>query len=715
MLFHQAQAVPDRKDIRRVALTCGLLAVVTLAVYWPVLRCEFIHGDDPDYVTQNPHVRGGLTWTNLRWAFAARHANNWHPLTWISHMLDCQMYGLNPAGHHATNLLFHVTNAVLIFLVLRRMTRAHWRSAFVAALFALHPLHVESVAWVAERKDVLSTFFWALTVGAYVWYSERPRLDRYLVVTVLFGLGLMAKPMLVTLPCLLFLLDFWPLQRASAGCLIPMQNRDERENATGTRAEGWPRLVLEKVPLLALALASSVVTLWAQSGTIGAVNVPLWFRTANALCAYAGYLEKMIWPAGLAALYPYPPVMTAWKVLAAVTVVGGMSCLAIQQAARRPYLFTGWFWYLGTLVPVIGLIQVGVQSMADRYTYVPLIGLFIIMAWGACELAARWRLRPGVAGSLAALGVAACVPVTVTQLSYWQNDVSLCEHALRCTKDNYMMEYALGIAYLDRSQLESAREHLSEAIRIAPAQAEPYCSLAQILSAQGKTQDAIAAFRKALRCNPSLTAAHWGLARELIRQNILAEATGELTALVRLTPDDWQAYDTLGGVLLRQGRTGEALDHFVDAVRLNPTNAAVRCHLAMALDRSGRTREGIVQYREALKIDPQSLEALNNLAWILAADPSPDNRDGTEAVRLAEQACQLAEYRIPALVGTLGVAYAEAGRFDEAARMADQAAVMAAAAGNTGLAKMATNMAGLYRSRQPFHEALRPANTSPAP
>ena len=707
--------MPDRKDIRRVALTCGLLALVTLAVYWPVVRCEFIHGDDPDYVTQNPHVRGGLTWSNLRWAFAARYANNWHPLTWISHMLDCQLYGLNPAGHHATNLLFHGANTVLIFLVLRRMTCAHWRSAFVAALFALHPLHVESVAWVAERKDVLSTFFWALTIGAYVRYSERPGLARYLLVTVLFGLGLMAKPMLVTLPFLLLLLDFWPLRRASAGPLILGPNREGLENLTGARAASWPRLVLEKVPLLGLALASSVVTLWAQSGTIGAVTAPLWFRLANALTAYVGYMEKMIWPAGLALLYPYPPAMVLWKLLIAVTVVGGMTCIAIQQAARRPYLFTGWFWFVGTLVPVIGLIQVGIQSMADRYTYVPLIGLFIIIAWGACELAERWRLRPGVPGSMAALAVAACIPVTVTQLNCWRNDVSLCEHALRCTKDNYMIEVALGIALLDRNQLDPARQHFAEAIRIAPAHAEPHCYLAQILSAQGKTGDAIASFREALRCNPSLPAAHWGLARELIQQNNLGEAAGELTALVRLAPDDWQACDTLGGVLLRQDRTSEALNHFFDAARINPTNAAVRCHLAMALDRSGRTREGIVQYREALKIEPQTIEALNNLAWILAANPSSDNRDGSEAVRLAEQACQLAEYRIPALVGTLGAAYAEAGRFDEAARMADRAAVMATAMGNAVMAKIATNMAGLYRSHQPFHEAPRPAITTPAP
>lgn len=704
----------DRKDLRKVALTSGLLVLVTLAVYWPVLRCEFIEGDDPDYVTQNAHVRSGLTLANLRWAFTAMHANNWHPLTWISHMLDCELYALNPAGHHATNVVFHSANTVLIFLLLRRMTGAHWRSAFVVALFALHPLHVESVAWVSERKDVLSTFFWALTIWAYVRYAKRPGPARYLLVTVLFVLGLMAKPMLVTLPCLLLLLDFWPLRRASAEPVIPGQNIKVAENVTGTHAPSWKRLVLEKVPLLALALVASAVTLWAQTETVGAVSAPLWYRLANALSAYVQYMEKMVWPTGLALLYPYPHGIVIWKLLIAVIVMGCSSFFAIRHALKRPYLFTGWFWFVGTLVPVIGLVQVGVQSMADRYTYVPLIGLFIVIAWGGCELAERWQLRPSVPGSMAVLAVAACVPVTLTQLNYWRNDISLCEHTLRCTKDNFMIEYALGMAFSDRGQPDLAHRHLAEAIRIAPAFAEPHCCLAEILSLQGKTEDAITSFREAIRCKPSLPAAHLGLARELIKQNKSGEATEELTTLLRLTPDDWGACDALGWVLIRQDRAAEALSHFLDAARINPTNAAVRCHLAMALDLLGRTKEGIVQYREALKIAPRTIEALNNLAWILAANPSPDNRDGTEAVRLAEQACQLTEFRNRTILATLGAAYAEAGRFDEAASMADKAAVMAAAAGNTALTERATKMVGLFRSGQPFHEAPRPTITAPA-
>jgi tetratricopeptide (TPR) repeat protein len=698
---------------RAALLICLSLALVTLAVYWPVFRCDFNNGDDPSYVTQNPHVQSGLTLANLRWALFARHSNNWHPLTWISHMADCELYGLNPAGHHATNLMFHVANAVLIFLLLRRATGAQWRSAFVAALFALHPLHVESVAWVSERKDVLSTFFWALTIWAYVRYSERPGLARYLLVSVLFVLGLMSKPMLVTLPCLLLLLDFWPLRRAMTIPEIVEQHVDASGEARRTRAVSWKWLVLEKVPLLVLALVASAITLWAQSATVGAVKAPLWFRLLNALCALVQYMEKMVWPSGLAVLYPYPQNMLLTPLLIAGIVVGGMSYLAVRQASKRPYLFTGWFWFVGTLTPVIGLVQVGIQSMADRYTYVPLIGLFIVIAWGGCELSERWRLWPGLPGFAAALAVAACVPVTVTQLAYWRNSVVLCEHTLQCTANNYMIEYALGMALSDRGQMDAACQHLEEAIRMAPAYAPPHCQLAQILSTQGKAEAAVASFREAIRCDPSLSMARQGLVSELIQQNKLGDAAEELNAWLWLTPDNWEAADTLGGVLTRMGRPSEALSHFNEAARINPTNALVRCHLAMTLNQLGRTREEISQYREALKIEPQTVEALNNLAWILAANPSPEIRDGNEAVRLSEQACRLTGYRIPELVGTLGVAYAETGRFEEAARMADQAAAMGAAAGKTVLAERAGKMAELFRGGKPFHDAPRQPITAP--
>jgi tetratricopeptide (TPR) repeat protein len=409
----------------------------------------------------------------------------------------------------------------------------------------------------------------------------------------------------------------------------------------------------------------------------------------------------------LAVLYPYPQDVLLTQLLIAGIVVGGMSYLAVRQASKRPYLFTGWFWFVGTLIPVIGLVQVGVQSMADRYTYVPLIGLFIVIAWGGCELSERWRLWPGVPGFVASLAVAACVPVTVTQLANWRNSVVLCEHTLQCTANNYMIEYALGMALSDRGQMEAACQHIEEAIRMAPAYAEPRCQLARILSMQGKAEEAVASFREAIRCDPSLAIARQGLVRELIQQNKLGEAAEGLTAWLRLAPDNWEVADTLGGILTRMGKPGEALSHLNNAARINPTNALVRCHLAMALDQLGRTREGISQYREALKIEPQMVEALNNLAWILAANPNPEVRDGSEAVRLAEQACRLTGYRIPALVGTLGAAYGETGRFEEAARMADQAAALGAAAGKTVLAERAGKMAELFRAGQPFHDAPR--------
>lgn len=546
------------RKYRAVLWTCLLLATVTLSTYWPVLFCEFVMYDDPSYVAGNRHVQSGLTWDGLRWAFTTRACHNWHPLTWLSHMLDCELYGLNPAGHHATNLLLHVLNALLIFLLLRRMTGTHWRSAFVAGLFALHPLHVETVAWVAERKDVLSTFFGMLALWAYLCYTAKPRIARYLLVILLFALGLMAKPMLVTLPLVMLLLDFWPLRRVPRTVHFlgrEIQIAEEVSNL-GHLTSSWKQLVAEKLPLFVMSFVSSALTLSAQGELVGSLSSPFQYRLANAVIAYLFYMKKMIWPSKLVVIYPFPRVMQLSTLAIAVFVLGYLTIQAIRQAKTFPYLFTGWFWYLGTLVPVIGLVQVGFQSMADRYTYIPIVGLFIIITWGAYDLAGRWQFRPAIISSLAVLVMAACITVSYTQVGYWKNSLVLFEHAVLWTTNNFIAENNLGVAFFDRGEFEAARRHFVEATKI----------------------------------NPSDTDAQFSLAVTLLNQNKLTESCERLMIVIQQDKNHWRAHSMLGLVLTKQGKPKEALGHFSEAVRINPANLKLHSQLAVALDRAGRSK-----------------------------------------------------------------------------------------------------------------------------
>jgi protein O-mannosyl-transferase len=704
-----------------VLVICALLALVTLAVYWPVFQCEFVNYDDPYYVTGNPQVRAGLTWAGLCWAFTTRYCFNWYPLTWISHMLDCDWYGLEPAGHHATSLLLHIANTVLVFLMVRRMTGAQWRSAFVAALFALHPMHVESVAWVAERKDVLSTFFVLLTIRAYLRYAEKPERGRYLAVAGLFALGLMAKPMLVTLPCLLLLLDFWPLRRMPA--TVRAFGRDvilaEPSLATQNRSTPLGRLVLEKLPLLALSVVSSAITLSARAEPVGAGGSvgSIAGRLGSAVVAYGRYLAKMLWPANLVVYYPQPRAWPAGYLVLAAAVVAGLSILAVWQLRKRPYLFTGWFWFIGTLVPVIGLVQFWMQSLADRYTYIPSIGLFLALAWGGYDLAKQWSIPTSLTGVAAALVVAMCIPLTHTQLGYWRNSTALFEHALQLTSNNFVAEYNLGVTFFERGQLDPAVQHFARACGIMPEYAEAQRSLGQTLLLQGKFEEAIGPSRAALRRDPDSAAAHYVLGTALGRRGDLAEARPHLEAALHLAPTFWEAHDELGVVLMKQGDVPGAQAHFTEALRLSPMNAEVCNHLAALLKQSGRTKEAVTLYRQVLDLNPQMPEALNALAWILATYPDRDVRNGEEAVSLAERACQLTAYQEPRFVGTLGAAYAEAGRFEEAVTAAEKAEASATAAGNRDVAEESRKMAEIFRARQPVREsaaaAAAPAQENP--
>jgi hypothetical protein len=505
-----SEPTPLRPAATRNALLC-VLALLTLVVYWSCLDHSFVNYDDPDYVTQNPHVQAGLTLRGVRWACTSRDCANWHPLTWLSLELDATLFGgQNARGFHCINVLLHTVNTVMLFWVLSAMTGAVWRSAVVAALFALHPLHVESVAWVAERKDVLSTLFWMLTLAAYLAYVRRPRVGRYLLVMLTLGSELMAKPMLVTLPFVLLLLDYWPLRRS----------------------DSVRQLVLEKVPLFALVLASCALTFLVQRRSQAVASLerfPLDVRVGNALLAYATYLGKTFWPLHLAVFYPHPgATISIVSVLAAASLLLVITVLVLGPGRHWPYLAVGWLWYLGTLVPVIGLVQVGNQAMADRYTYVPLIGVFLALTWGASDLARAWHMPRFVlaAGTVAVL--AACVILTRTQEAYWKDDLSLYPHTIAVTQRNVLAHYNLGKALKDLGRPAEAETEYRTAIELAPTDAKIHNNLGNVLTDLGRREEALTEFRQAIALDFETALPHLNLGRALLEEGRFAEALASL-------------------------------------------------------------------------------------------------------------------------------------------------------------------------------------------
>jgi tetratricopeptide (TPR) repeat protein len=457
-----------------------VLIAVTLVVFWQVRNHEFITFDDDQYVTNNPHVKSGLALSGAIWAFRAFYSNNWHPLTWLSHMLDCELYGLNAGEHHLTNLMFHIANTLLLFLFLKRMTGALWRSSFVAALFALHPLHVESVAWVSERKDVLSTFFLMLTMGAYLRYVTIPRLSGYLLVLLWFAMGLLSKPMLVTLPFMLLLLDYWPLGRFRLEELRNNRNVSTQKslNLSDQRLSVL-HLVLEKTPFFALSAVSCILTFFAQQRIVQSFEYfPFESRIANALVSYVSYIEKMIWPSPMAILYPYPDHFHIWGIAGATLFLVGVTLLVLRAVRSYPYLAVGWLWYLGTLVPLIGLVQVGMQAMADRYTYLPFIGLFIMIAWGVPDILKGWRYQKIILAVSSSLFLLIFAILTWMQVQRWQNSLTLFEHTVHVTAKNFLIHNKLGNALLRQGKIQEAIVHYTEALRGLPNFADAHYSLA---------------------------------------------------------------------------------------------------------------------------------------------------------------------------------------------------------------------------------------------
>ena len=545
------------------------LFLAVLATFWPSVNNDFINYDDPDYITLNTHVQQGLTWPGVKWAFGSTgEAANWHPITWLSHMLDCELFRASPRGHHGTSVLLHSVNALLLFLLLYRLTGKKWRSLAVAALFGLHPLRVESVAWIAERKDVLSALFFMLTLLAYVRYVERSGaegrgrtcvvrgpwsvvLPFYLLSLLFFALGLMSKPMLVTLPFVLLLLDYWPLRRFG------------QQNFRG--------LLAEKAPFLLLPCASVLITLFVQRSS-GAIhtNRPLAIHLQTAIISYARYLVKLFWPAGLAVHYPYPDHWPVVVVLLSTALVAGLSLAVLLAHQRCPCLLTGWFWYLGMLVPVIGLIQVGTQSMADRYTYLPCIGVLIMVVWTASELTKAWRRRSVLLGFALCITSLACIAATRRQIGFWQDSGTLFQHALDVTENDDIAFMRLGDHFRQQRRITEAMDMYRRAIRIDPLMEEPEVNLGVLLYLNGRQDEGIQHLEQAARLLPNSAMVHSNLGLFLVSRGRLDEAATHLETALKLKPDYPEAHVAMGDVCMKKGQRGAAIEHYRQALKLRP-------------------------------------------------------------------------------------------------------------------------------------------------
>ncbi len=708
---------------RRTILICLILAAVSLALYWPLTSHGFVSYDDGIYILENPHVNTGINWANAAWAFRTGYAGNWHPLTWISHMLDVEWFGLRPGWHHLVNVLFHSANTVLLFLLLNRITSSKWRSAFVAALFGWHPLHVESVAWAAERKDVLSAFFFMVTLLAYSAYAQKQnanseakfdirnsksetnstsgvRTSCYLLALACFALGLLSKPMLVSVPFLMLLLDLWPLRR-----LQPAASALETQTAPPRYPDASiVRLLLEKLPFFALTIASCIATYIAQKGGGAVVSLKaLSFgeRLENAIVAYGVYLVKTFWPVRLSILYPLRADVSIVAVIASSVLLLSVIAWTLWRIRSSPHLAVGWFWYLGMLVPVIGLVQVGMQQMADRYTYLPIIGVFIMLVWEVPDWTTSMQ-RAKILGMTAVLILVACLVATRRQLTYWQNTETLFGRAAQVTRNNYIAFSNHGQALFKQGRVEEAIAEYEKAIGLEPNLDAARLGIGEALMQQGKLDDAIAQFAKVLELHPENSAARLQVGVLRGRQGKYEEAVTAFSEVLRRHPDDLAAHNNLGNVLTLEGKYDEAVEHFRKAVQIRPEHASSHNNLALAYKKLGRTADAIAEYREAMRLNPQQTEAINNLAWTLATDPNPQFRNGAEAVQLATRVCEMTGYQQPLALTTIAAAYAESGHFDEAISFAEQALQIAQRTGSP-LANRLQAILADFRSGKPYH------------
>jgi len=630
-------------------LLCLLIALITFLAYLPVKDNGFINYDDEEYVTANKNVQGGLTFRSLQWAFVAMEVGNWHPLTWLSHMVDYDLFGPSPAGHHLTSLLLHIFNSLLLFLVLNRMTHALWRSALVAALFALHPLHVESVAWAAERKDVLSAFFWMLSLGAYAYYAERSSLRRYGLVVAFFVLGLMTKPMVVTLPFVLLLLDYWPLGRFQPArrpgdtdekpggprpALVQKKAKRKKLNplppekglslqqTLRTPGAVFRMLVIEKIPLFALTALCSVLTYIAQqkSGTIAALQTyTLMDRLQNAVLSYVRYIFKLCYPVDLAIFYPYG-VHPFWQIAGSALLLTAVVLLVVRFRDRFPHLFVGWFWYLGTLIPVIGIVKVGLQSMADRYTYLPSIGLSVLIVWGVHDLTRKMRRQAVVLGTLAAVVLVLFSAATWNQARQWEDDLTLYRHALKVDADNQVAHFGLGLYYSRQGDLDRAFHHYTEAIRIMPTQPDYLNNIAGILNRLGRPEEAAACYRKAIALQDNNALPHFNYAYLLACQGKFDEAVPHFQKVLALNPDDMVACIMLADVLSGQRKLDEALQYYSRALQMDPNRGDINFAMGKILALQGKNGEAAVRFRRVIQLNFAHVQAHEALGEILLSE-----------------------------------------------------------------------------------------------
>ena len=689
------ESSPRSKTILILSL---LLGMATLAVYWQVQDHEFINHDDPVYITQNPHVQNGLTWESVKWAFTTHYANFWHPLTWLSIMLDCQLFGMDAGMHHWMAVIIHLIGTLLLFYSLTLMTGAPARSAMVAGLFALHPLHVESVAWAAERKDVLSTMFLMAMLSVYAWHAVRRTPVNYLGVLGVFLLGLMAKPMLVTVPFVLLLLDYWPLGRMQFAWV---NWRPQKIPSLPLRS-----LVIEKIPMFVLSVAFSVIAYLVQKdeAVVSFKLIPMPHRILNAFIVYVGYIKKTFLPVDLIVRYPYhrvsmPESLVCCAILVSVTIA---TILVIRS---RPWWFVGWCWYLGVLVPVIGLIQIGGVSCADRFTYVPLVGLFIALVWGVVDIL-RPYCGPVILCGLGISVLAAFSARTMDQLCYWHDDVALYKHTLSVASFNPLIYNNLAVSLLEGGQLPEAEVQCRLAVTLFPRYADAHYNLGNIYMAEKKLAEAEKEYRLALRLMPDSFQTHNNLANDLHQEKKPAEAEKEYLKAIEINPDfaelhrnysvllcDLERYPEavlqfreyfrldpepyaeflLAKGLESAGQPAEAAVHYRNVLKTDPKSIGTHFELAATLTLLGQYADAMDHYREVLRLQPDHLGALRNLAWILATSSQPQLRNGEEAVKLALRACDLTHYKATDKLDALAAAYAEASRFDDAVKTAEAA------------------------------------------
>ena len=669
------------KDKTRSEFIVSLfLVVIILTAYWQLPTHEFLSFDDYGYIIKNTHVHEGITWENILWTFSNTDFGYWHPLTWMSHMLTFQLFGPNPSMHLLMNLFLHISNTLLLFFVLKRMTGVLWQSAFVAAVFALHPINVESVAWVSERKNVLSTFFWMLTILTYVRYTEQPNFYRYLLILFVFVLGLMSKPMLVTLPFVLLLLDYWPLNRFKFYQYTAIDHGFSQGALTEIQRSPVLRLVLEKMPFLFLSTVCiylSNLSIQHPGVAISAASVPLKLRIANALVSYVGYIKKMVWPFNLAVYYPFPKTVPMWEVLVSVLFLTCVIFLAVRRITAKPYFAVGWLWYMGTLVPGIGLVQAGSwPAMADRFAYVPLIGLFICMTWGGAEFIGRWRYRKAAFIAIPVIIIPILMAMTWLQLRHWQNGVTLFTHNLCVTPDNSLAHYELGNAFEQQGNLYKAVFHYSEALKINPNYAEAHNNLGYILAQQKDYKEAIGHYKEALRIKPGYS----------------------------------EARNNLGTAFLFQGNEKEAVYQYYEALKNNPNYAGAYYNLGKVFENHANIERAIIFYKKALESNPEMTQALYNLSWILVTHEDGKHRNGKEALKMAEKLCKVTQYQQPLALDVLAAAYAETGKFYEAVRTEQKAIRLALPDGPEGFISRLKNRLELYQNKRPYRSPMSGKN-----